>query len=203
MIKIGIINYGAGNLFSVKLGLERIKAKAVIITPNNNSLEKFDALVLPGVGAFGPSMQKLDPIVEQLKDVILDGKPLLGICLGLQLLFSKSCEGTETHGLDIIKGNVIELNNKVKLPQIGWNTIKITKDNPLLDGIPDNSYFYFVHSYIANPKKKEVIISETNYGGIFPSIIARKNIFATQFHPEKSGEIGKTMLENFISIVRR
>ena len=202
-MKIGIVNYGAGNLFSVKQGLEKAKATVEIILPNSGSLEAFDALVLPGVGAFKPAMETIAPIKDKLKEELEGGKPLLGICLGLQLLFSSSDEGGKTTGLAILLGNIKKLSESVKLPQIGWNTIEIKKQNPLLQGVNDGSYVYFVHSYVCKPNEIGVVISETDYGERFPSVIARRNIYATQFHPEKSGKIGQRILENFVALTRR
>ena len=141
--------------------------------------------------------------VQNIKDIVNSGRPILGICLGLQLLFDKSYEGGITNGLGIMPGDVVKINAKVKLPHIGWNTIRILRTNSLLENVKDNSYMYFVHSYFAKPTTSEFIISSTEYGEDFPSVIAHKNIFATQFHPEKSGKIGLKILKNFVNIVKR
>lgn len=199
---ISVINYEAGNLRSIKRGLERAGA-TVLITNNPKDVATSDAIVLPGVGAFSPAMKNLAPLSQALKQSIDDEKPFLGICLGLQLLFTTSSEGGTIDGLDFISGNVVKLPDSVKTPQIGWNTITAVQSHSMLEGVPENSYFYFVHSYIPKPSEKDVIVATTDYGITFPSIVAKKNLFATQFHPEKSSENGSVMLRNFIKIAKR
>jgi len=199
---VAIINYGAGNLRSAKRGLERAGAEA-LITDKPDDLTNADAIVLPGVGAFSPAMKNITPLIPTLKQSIKDGKPLLGICLGLQLLFTKSSEGGTIAGLNFISGSIIKLSNSVKTPQIGWNTVKIVQPHPLLEGVQDNSYFYFVHSYVPKPSKQDTVVATTEYGVAFPSIVAKGNVFATQFHPEKSSKTGAIILKNFVESVKR
>lgn len=202
MPKILLINYGVGNLRSGKKGLEKAGAKVEIID-SDGPLPDGDAIVLPGVGAFVEARKNIASQIDKIKDESNSGKPIFGICLGLQLLFTKSYEGVETEGLNLIPGEVIKISNNVKLPQIGWNTIDIVKSSPLLEGVKSNSFMYFVHSYYANPNKNDIAISYTEYGDRFPSIIESRNIFATQFHPEKSGNSGLTILKNFVNMLKR
>ena len=199
---ISVINYGVGNLRSVKKGLERTGAK-VRIACNLRDIHEADAIVLPGVGAFSVAINNLNSLSYVLRQFIEEGKQLLGICLGLQLLFTKSSEGGSIDGLNLISGDIVKLPERVKIPQIGWNTVKFVKPHPLLEGIKDNSYFYFAHSYIPQPLEKEVIIATTEYGMRFPSVVAKQNVFATQFHPEKSSKTGLTILKNFVKETRR
>jgi glutamine amidotransferase len=199
---IVIINYGVGNLHSARKGLERAGAKVEILTEPARIAEA-DALVLPGVGAFAEAKKNLTKIEDIIVQETMSGKPLLGICLGLQLLFTRSYEGGVTKGLGLLKGDVVKLPKTLKVPQVGWNNILIERPSPLLEGVPDNSYVYFVHSYFAKPEEPEDIVGITEYGIRFPSILERKNIFATQFHPEKSGDTGLRMLKNFVRTVRK
>jgi glutamine amidotransferase len=196
------VNYGVGNLRNVKRGIEKSGAK-VLITRNPKDLIKSDAIVLPGVGAFAEAVKNLSPLSGVLTQSVEDGKPLFGICLGLQLLFTRSYEGGSTDGLNLISGDVVKLPNGVKIPQMGWNTIEIVRPHPLLEGVRNSSYVYFVHSYVAQPLRQEVTVATTEYGVKFPSMVARQNVFATQFHPEKSSKTGLVILRNFVKIVKR
>jgi glutamine amidotransferase len=196
------VNYGVGNLRSVKRGIEKSGAK-VLVTRNSKDLIASDAIVLPGVGAFAEAVKNLSPLSGVLTQLVEDGKPLFGICLGLQLLFTRSYEGGFTDGLNLISGEIVKLPNGVKIPQMGWNTIEIVRPHPLLEGVQNNSYVYFVHSYIAQPSRQEVTVATTEYGVKFPSMVARQNVFATQFHPEKSSKTGLVILRNFVKIVKR
>jgi glutamine amidotransferase len=194
--QIAIVDYGMGNLRSAYRGLERGGAKPVI-TDKKEDLEASDAIVLPGVGAFEDAMANLYP----LREVIIkeaEKKPMLGICLGLQLLFTCSEEG-EGRGLDLIKGRVVRLPRNVKIPHMGWNSLEIKRDSRLLAGIKSGDYFYFVHSYYAQPEE-EVTVATTSYGVEIPAIVEKGNVFATQFHPEKSGKLGLKLLKNFVGI---
>ena len=184
---MAVVNYGVGNLRSIKRGLEKSGAQ-VQITHNIKELRMSDAIVLPGVGAFAPSVRNLEPITDVVKEAMDDGKPILGVCLGLQLLFTRSSEGGSIRGLDFIAGDIVKLPEKVKIPQMGWNTIDFAYAHPLLEGVKDHSYVYFVHSYYPQPSDPEVIVATTEYGVRFPSMVAKKNLFATQFHPEKSSK---------------
>jgi len=199
---VAVVNYGVGNLRSIKRGLEKAGA-TVAITHSPTDLRKADAIVLPGVGAFAPAVKNMAPITDVVAEAMKNGKPILGVCLGLQLLFTRSSEGGSIRGLDFISGEVVKLPETVKTPQMGWNTIDFTKFHPLLEGVKDHSYVYFVHSYYPQPSDPEVIVATTEYGVRFPSMVTKKNLFATQFHPEKSSKTGLTILQNFVRIVKR
>ena len=196
------MNYGVGNLRSIRKGLEKSGAQ-VKITHNPTELIASDAIVLPGVGAFAPAVKKMAPIADVVAEAMDSGKPIFGVCLGLQLLFTQSSEGGTIEGLDFISGNVVKLPDTVKTPQMGWNTIDFAKEHPLLDGVKDHSYVYFVHSFYPQPTDPDTVVTTTQYGVKFASMVARKNLFATQFHPEKSSKTGLTMLKNFVKIVKR
>ncbi len=196
---IAVLDYERGNLRSVQKALEYVGAQ-VVITRDPRVVKRADKLVLPGVGAFADCMDNLHRfrLVEPLMEFIGYGRPFLGICLGLQLLFSQSEEfGTHT-GLNLIPGRVVRFPRGLKVPHMGWNTIHILRDGcPLLRGIPEGAYFYFVHSYYVVPYDLSVVATSTEYGVEFASMLWRENVFATQFHPEKSQRSGLTMLENF------
>ncbi|GAQ95194.1 glutamine amidotransferase [Thermodesulfovibrio aggregans] len=202
---ISVIDYGMGNIKSVSKALEAVGAQ-IKITQNPEDIKKSKAIVLPGVGAFRDCMQNLTNLglLSTLKEEILNGKPYLGICLGMQILFSESEEFGFCKGLDILKGKVIrfKLAKDYKIPHMGWNTVKLKKKSKILDQIPDDSYFYFVHSYYVVPEQDKVIAGVTNYGMDFTSMIIHENIFATQFHPEKSQKTGLKLLSNFIQLVK-
>jgi len=200
--QVSVVNYGVGNLRSVKRGLERSGAE-VLITRNPKDISASDAIVLPGVGAFAAAVKNLAPLSGVMKQSVKDGKPLFGICLGLQLIFTRSSEGGSIDGLDFISGDIVKLPDSVKIPQMGWNTVDMVQFHPLLEGIQNHFYAYFVHSYVPQPSEQNVIVATTQYGVRFPSVIAKKNLFATQFHPEKSSKNGLTILKNFIKIVER
>ncbi len=196
--EITIIDFGAGNLMSISKALEHLGAK-VEVTSDEASVESSDAAVLPGVGAFYDAMKELTHLEEMIKG--LRDKPLLGVCLGLQLLFTESEEGGKNRGLGVLKGKVVRFSGNMKVPHMGWNSISIKKRTPLLEGIREGSYYYFVHSYYAVPEE-DLTSASTNYGVEFPSIIEKGRIYATQFHPEKSGKDGLKLLENFVEIVK-
>jgi len=203
---IAVIDYGMGNLRSVSKALEFVGAE-VVVTDNPKKLKEAAGLVLPGVGAFKDAVFNLkerglwDAIVEEVEK----GKPLLGICLGLQLLFEKSYEFGETEGFGFIKGEVVKFNlpPEYKIPHMGWNQVYIRKSSELLKGIKEGEFFYFVHSYYVKPQDESVKLTETDYGIYFTSAIEKDNIFATQFHPEKSQRVGLRLLENFCRIVSK
>lgn len=202
MVRIAIIDYGIGNLRSIKRSLEKAGSK-VIITRKKEEIVETDAIVLPGVGAFEAAIKNLEPISEVLLTQIHEKKPILGICLGLQILFTVSTEGGYHKGLDVFKGSIVRFPPNMKVPHIGWNTLKDFKpNNALLKAIPDGTYVYFVHSYYADTKCGENVISKTHYGLDFPSAVSKDKIFATQFHPEKSGEMGLKILKNFVEFVK-
>ena len=204
---IAIIDYGMGNLRSVSKALEKVGGK-VEITADSERIRKAEAIVLPGVGAFSRAMSNLKELnlLPVLSEVIQLKKYFLGICLGFQLLFTESEEGN-CKGLNIIKGKVKRFNSPgLKVPHMGWNTIKFRIQDSgfkILNGIPNNSYFYFVHSYYGEPEDKKVIAATTFYGLEFPSAICKENVFAVQFHPEKSQKIGLQLLKNFVKLVEK
>ena len=198
---IAVIDYGLGNLRSVSKALESIGAE-VEVTNDSEKIARAKAIVLPGVGAFQRGMENIKrlDILPSILQSIKDGKPFLGICLGLQLLFSESQEHGLHKGMDIIKGRVKRFEPGIKIPHMGWNQIKITNSKSqtkVFKGILDRSYFYFVHTYYVEPKDKETIVAITEYGNDFASIINKDNVWGVQFHPEKSAEIGLKFLENF------
>jgi glutamine amidotransferase len=202
---IAIIDYGMGNLRSVEKGFLKVGVN-VKVTNKPEDVLNADGVVLPGVGAFRDCMGELTNLnlINAVVDSIKKGKPYLGICLGLQVLFSESDEFGKCNGLDILKGRVIrfELENKeLKIPQMGWNQLNIKRNNPLFEGIPDKSYFYFVHSYYVSPDDSSVVATTTDYGIEFTSSVWKDNIYAVQFHPEKSQTLGLQVLRNFGNIV--
>ncbi|MCW4035185.1 MAG: imidazole glycerol phosphate synthase subunit HisH, partial [Candidatus Bathyarchaeota archaeon] len=172
------MNYGVGNLRSISKGLEKSGAN-VVITHDPKQLLESDAIVLPGVGAFAPAIKNMLPITDVVAQALNNGKPIFGICLGLQLLFTKSSEGGSTDGLDFISGEVVKLPDTMKTPQMGWNTIDFARSHPLLDGVNDHSYVYFVHSFYPQPADPNVVVTTTDYGVKFASMVAQKNLFAT------------------------
>jgi glutamine amidotransferase len=199
--KIAVFDYGAGNLFSLKAALERNGAQSVSITHDMKDLDKFDGLVLPGVGNFDPAIKSIEHDRELLDKAINQDMPVLGICLGMEMLFNKSEEGT-LEGLKILDGEVIMLpKRKVKIPHMGWNNIEITnKESKLLEDIENSSWVYFVHSYHVRPKNKSLVAANSQYGINIPALIEKDNLFGTQFHPEKSGIIGSTIIKNFLKV---
>jgi imidazole glycerol-phosphate synthase subunit HisH len=196
-----IFDYGAGNLLSLKVALEKVGLN-VKIGSTAQALKKADAIALPGVGNFSAATNKLQTVKEQIVEAVANGVPVLGICLGLQLFFEKSEEGAG-RGLALFKGKNVWLPQSVKVPQMGWNTLRIVKQNGLFDGVDDESYVYFVHSLYPVPLDKDLICTETDYGTTFASAVASKNVFGTQFHPEKSGDIGLKILKNFARTVKK
>lgn len=191
-----IIDYGSGNLKSIKNGFSKI-GKDAIISDDPYKIENAEVLVLPGVGAFGNAMKQLENYKGLIHDHINAGKPFLGVCLGQQILFSYSEESEGIKGLDILKGDVVRLPDGLKIPHMGWNNLKIKNKCHLFEGM-DDEYMYFVHSYYVKPEDESVIAATTHYGIDIPAAICKDNIYATQFHPEKSGEAGLNILRNFI-----
>jgi glutamine amidotransferase len=202
MPTILVANYGVGNLRSLRRGLERAGAR-VAIGLGPEELEAADGIVLPGVGAFRAAMEGLGAIREALMEQVEEGKPLLGICLGMQLLLSKSYENGVWDGLGLVRGEATKLPRSVKLPHMGWDEVIITRDSEIAEGIPSGALMYFAHSYAPELSDGSVEVAHTDYGRKFASIIERGNIFGTQFHPEKSGGPGIGLLRNFVSIVKR
>jgi len=199
--KAVIFDYGVGNLLSLKTALEKAGLEASIGT-SAKELATADAIALPGVGAFTPAAAKLSSIKETILTKIQSGTPVIGICLGLQLFFEKSEEGPG-EGLSFFKGENVRLPNTVKVPHMGWNTLNIIKQNELFEGIDEGSFVYFVHSLYPVPIDKKIVSTQTEYGTTFTSAIASKNIYGTQFHPEKSGDLGLKILKNFAKVVVR
>ena len=200
--RIAIINYGAGNLGSVVNALVKLGYRPTI-TDAVSELLKADAVFLPGVGAAGDTMRNLESsgMAEAVKKLVGLGRPLFAICIGLQVLLSVTEEGGEYKCLDIIPGRVKKLPDGLKIPHMGWNQVRQLKSHPIFTNIEDNTNFYFVHSYYADPQDRAVVAGVTEYGIEFCSMVIRDNLFATQFHPEKSGEAGLTMYSNFLEIV--
>ena len=202
---IALLDYGSGNLRSVEKALRKVGAD-VLVTTRPEPLREARAVVLPGVGAFDDcitAMQRQD-LLGGVKEFIASGRPFLGICVGYQALFEQSEEFKScAAGLGVFAGKVVRFPAKpgLKVPQIGWNQISITRENcPIYRGIADGSYVYFVHSFFPQPKDESIIATRTDYGGEFASSIWRDNTFATQFHPEKSQEVGLKLLENFVAL---
>lgn len=198
---IVIIDYGMGNLRSVQKALEKVGAQAVI-SQDPMEIQKADKVILPGVGAMLPAMEKLKTLglVSVITESIESGKPFLGICLGLQLLFEKSSEGGDIAGLGVIKGNV-ERFQKLKVPHMGWNQLHIQKRQcPLFTGVEDLANVYFCHSYFVQPTDMSVTATTTDYGLEFVSAVWDKNIYGVQFHPEKSQSTGLKILKNFVEL---
>ena len=196
---IAIIDYGAGNIRSVINAVTSLGYQAVISSDPAEILGA-EAVFLPGVGAGGDTMVSLRNLglVDVIRRLAAENKPLIGICIGLQVLFTGTEEGGWYECLDLIPGRVKKLPEGLKIPHMGWNQVKQKFQHPLFEGIPDNSDFYFVHSYYGDPEDKSVIAAETSYGISFCSAVARGNLVATQFHPEKSGEMGLRVYDNFI-----
>lgn len=197
---IAIIDYGMGNLRSVQKAFEYIGQKAVI-TSKAADLKDCDHIVLPGVGAFKDAIEALNNtgLTPVLKDEIAKGKPFLGICLGMQMLFDKSYEDGEFNGLGLIKGEVVKFKTSLKVPHIGWNQLIIKKRTPLFDGIDDLNY-YFVHSYHASGCREEDVETTCVYDYEFVASVNKDNVWGVQFHPEKSGDTGLKLLTNFSKI---
>ena len=203
---IAIINYGMGNLRSVQKGLESVGTKTEV-TRDPQRIASASGVVLPGVGAFPACMENLKRfgLVEPVQEYVQQRRPFLGICLGFQLLFSESEEFGRQKGLDIFPGRVVGFRPQdgLNVPHMGWNRIEKKKNSPFLEGISDGDYVYFVHSYYVDPEEKSLVATTTPYGDTFVSSIATDHLFACQFHPEKSQEIGLRILSNFAQFVKR
>lgn len=201
MPKAVIFDYGVGNLLSLKCALEKAGLDVSIGT-SGQDLAEADALALPGVGSFTPAAEKLEGVKDVVQSKVAEGTPLLGICLGLQLFFEASEEGPG-YGLGFFKGNVVRLQGDLKIPHMGWNTLNIVKPGGLFDGIKEDSYVYFVHSLYPAPADSGIVCTETTYGATFASAVCNENVYGTQFHPEKSGDVGLQILRNFAKTVKR
>ena len=203
---IAIIDYGAGNIQSVYKALKFIGADCKV-TDNKEEIMNADGAILPGVGSFGDTMDTMNS--RNIKDTVIEftksGKPFLGICLGLQLLFPKSEESPGVKGLSIFEGKISKIPNQngtLKIPHMGWNSITIKEKDGIFKGIEGEPYVYFVHSYYLDAKDKGIVAATTNYGVEIDAAVQKGNIIATQFHPEKSGDVGLKMLKNFVEMVK-
>lgn len=208
---IVIVDYGSGNLESIQQALREIGGESEV-TKDKLKIRNASRLILPGVGAFPSAMKKLinEELVESIQKFAQSGKPLLGICLGMQLLMDSSQEFTLTKGLGIIHGDVTQLNDKLhgekkrRIPNIGWHEVKNTKGNvkeSILEGLKEKDYFYFVHSFVCNPSIESDVFGKTSFGSsLFCSVVVKENISGVQFHPEKSGKSGLRILENFANL---
>jgi len=198
-MRIEIFDYGAGNLFSIQAALRKEGAKTAL-TKDGKRMREADALVLPGVGSFNQAAKMLP--MRKIRDAVESGKPILGVCLGLQLFLSKSEEG-EGQGLSLFPGQVKKFRSAgVKVPQIGWNTLTVRKESALTEGLDEEPWVYYVNSYYPATKGRWVVAT-SDYGVEFPALVSEKNVHGTQFHPEKSGEAGRRILRNFLRTVKR
>ncbi|TKX68606.1 imidazole glycerol phosphate synthase subunit HisH [Halorubrum sp. GN11GM_10-3_MGM] len=202
-VSVALVDYGLGNLRSATRGLERAGA-SVEITDDPAAFAAADGVVLPGVGAFREGMENAGPLREALTDHAEAGRPLFGICLGMQMLLTTSEEADhegegEVTGLDLVPGTNVRFEVDRKVPHMGWNELKVEREHPLVEGV-DGEYAYFVHSYYAEPDDPDAVVATADYGVDFPAVVANEagNVFGTQFHPEKSGETGLTILRNFV-----
>jgi len=200
---IAIIDYDAGNIMSVKKAVEFLGNEAVI-TRDKDILLKADKVILPGVGAFGDAMEKIRGygLEEVIKSIVSKGTPFLGICLGLQLIFEESEESPGVKGLSLLKGKIVKFpgGQGLKVPQIGWNSISFPKESRLFSGVKEDSYVYFVHSYYLCAADRNDVAAVSEYGVDFDAAVECNNIFACQFHPEKSSDVGLKIIENFLNL---
>ena len=202
MTTIAVLDYGMGNLRSVEKALERVGART-FFTADPAELRASDGIMLPGVGAFPAAMKVLRglELEDTLRACAADGQPFFGSCMGMQLLFESSEEHDGATGLGILRGEVRKLDSKgLNLPHIGWNEVRWTRSSPLIEGLPDPTAFYHVHSYVPHPADEEDVLGTSEYGSPFASVVARDNVFGSQFHPEKSSTNGLALLENFTKI---
>lgn len=208
---IGVIDYGVGNLFSLKSSLDYLGCD-VIVTKDYEELKSCEKIILPGVGAFGDAIDRLKAtgLVPLIREELDKGKPMLGICLGMQLLFDKGVEYGAHKGLGLIPGSVVAIpkNQKdpmngdiLKIPHIGWNRLNIVKDDPLFKRLPEENYVYFVHSFYATECQKN-LLAVSDYGADIPAVVKKGSLYGTQFHPEKSGQTGLNILKAFVEITK-
>ena len=196
---IVVVDYGAGNLHSIGMGLRR-RGLEVVVTDDPCAVDGAAALVVPGDGAFGPAIARLQDsgFAERIIAHVRSGRPFLGVCLGMQLLFEESVEGGSHRGLGVLPGRVVRLPETVKVPQMGWNQLQVLAPaSPLLAGVPSGAYVYFVHSYYCVPSDPALVAATASYGAEITAVAGRGNVWTTQFHPEKSGEVGERILSNF------
>ena len=203
---IAIIDYDAGNIKSVEKALLSL-GEEVVITRDADKILSADGVILPGVGAFGDAMEKLHSygLVEIIKKCVNNGTPFLGICLGLQLLFESSEESPGVEGLHILDGRILRIPDApgLKIPHIGWNDLSFPNAGKLFQGLPENSYVYFVHSYYLQAADEKIVTATTEYGTHIHASVEKGNVYACQFHPEKSSDVGLQILKNFIAITKK
>lgn len=201
---IAVLDYGAGNLRSVAKAFEHV-GSVPTVTNDPAVIAEADGLVVPGQGSAVDSMRRLaeSGLIEPIKRFVASGRPFLGVCLGEQLIFEYSEEGDGVACLGLLKGTVRRLPAGQKVPHIGWNSVRVVRQHPLLAGVPDNAHFYFVHSYYVDPADRSAVVGETEYGVAFASIVAQANVFAAQFHPEKSSDVGLQIYRNFARLCAR
>lgn len=202
---IAIIDYDAGNIKSVEKAFQLL-GEEVVLTRDKNTILHANAVVLPGVGAFGDAMEKLHryELVDVIKEVVARNIPFLGICLGLQLMFEKSDESPGVEGLSILKGEILHIPEEsgLKIPHIGWNSLKFPNKGRLFQGLKEDSYVYFVHSYYLKAEDESIVTATTEYGTLIHASVEKGNVFACQFHPEKSSEVGLQILKNFVETAK-
>ena len=197
MVRVAIFDYGAGNIFSLKNSFEKAGANVEVIT-NIDDFKNYSGLLLPGVGNFDPAIKSISKFSDtKIQDVVENTVPVLGICLGMEMFFEKSEEGKEK-GLGIMDGEVVVLPSSMKVPHMGWNSLEIKKPGKILNGVENGSWVYFVHSFRAKPNFEKIITAVSDYGIKVPAVVEQDNFFGTQFHPEKSGSVGKIMIKNFL-----
>lgn len=201
MVNLAIFDYGAGNIFSLKNSLEKIGATIDVITDFNKP-NNFSGVLLPGVGNFDPAIKSICKSSKISFNDYVQDTPVLGICLGMEMFFEKSEEGNEK-GLGVMKGDVIILPPSMKVPHMGWNNLEIKKPGKILEGVNDSAWVYFVHSYMVKPANNDVITAESDYGIKVPAVVEQGNFFGTQFHPEKSGKVGKILIQNFLDVCKK
>lgn len=203
---IAIIDYDAGNIKSVEKAIQYLGEEAVV-TRDRETILSADGVILPGVGAFGDAMGKLHAygLVDVIHECVKREIPFLGICLGLQLLFERSDESPEATGLGVLEGEIVRLpaESGLKIPHIGWNNLKFPRKGKLFEGVPEDSYVYFVHSYYLKAKDPGIVTATTEYGATIHASVEKGNVFACQYHPEKSSKVGLKMLENFIALTKK
>ncbi|MGE3857751.1 MAG: imidazole glycerol phosphate synthase subunit HisH [Dehalococcoidia bacterium] len=204
MADVVIVDYGAGNLRSVARAVAHAGVEADV-TANAGAIAQASALILPGVGAAADTMKNLREggLDGPIRDYIASGRPFLGVCMGMQALFEVSEEEGEHPCLGVLGGRIVRFPHGMTVPHMGWNTVRVEREHPVFEGIPQDAYFYFVHSYHPAPSEAEVVIGQTDYLGVtFPAVVGRDNVVATQFHPEKSGASGLRLYANFLRLAR-
>jgi glutamine amidotransferase len=204
MARVAIIDYGVGNLRSVEKAFAATGCEAAL-TDDERVLREAEKLVLPGVGAFGACMRQLTErgFDELVRERVRAGVPLLGVCVGMQMLFAESEEFGMTGGLGLLRGRVRRFTSDLLVPQVGWNQVRVRREHPLLADLEESAFFYFVHSYYCDPADEDVVLGETDYGGLYASVVGQGNVYGVQFHPEKSQAAGLRLLKNFATETQR